>query len=138
MNLLTLIFSLITICVHILVFVGESIFWLEPVIYEQAVTKIDAFTDVSSYEQAKILEVLFFNQGFYNLFIALGGIAGMILYRYGKSQAGIALICYTCMFAFGASLVLASSTTAYPGSLVQGGPPALAIMGLYLSRRHSC
>ncbi len=130
MNLFTLIFAAVTIFIHIVVFFIESIFWLEPIIYTQAVTKIDVLTDISAYEQARILEVLFFNQGFYNLFVALGGPAGIILYKLGKTQAGIALVSYTCLFAFGAGLVLASSTTAYPGALVQGVPPALAILGI--------
>ncbi len=135
MNLVVLIFTVITILIHIAVFIGESMFWLEPVIYKQAVMKIDLITDVSSYEQARILEVLFFNQGFYNLFVALGGVVGVILYKTGKTQAGLALVSNTCFFAFGAALVLASSTTAYPAALIQGVPPALAILGIYACYR---
>ncbi len=137
MNLVTLIFAAMTMLIHVIVFVGESVFWLEPVIYKQAVLKIGLLTEVSAHEQARILEVLFFNQGFYNLFVAIGGVAGIILYKAGKAQAGLALVSYTCFFALGAALVLASSTTAYPGALIQGVPPALALLGVYANYRIS-
>ncbi len=132
MNLVTIIFSCITILVHISVFVFESFLWLKPVVHERALGKLNVPTETDYLEQAQILEVLFFNQGFYNLFVALGGIAGFILFKAGRKEAGISLICYICLFAFGASLVLASSTTAYLGAVVQGLPPLLALLGLYL------
>jgi len=135
MNLVTLLFTTVTVLVHILVFVIESILWLQPIIHERALSKLNAPVDASYYEQARILEVLFYNQGFYNLFVALGGIAGLVLYRAGKVQEGLTLVCYICLFALGASLVLASSTTAYPGAMAQGLPPTLALVGLIFSAR---
>jgi uncharacterized membrane protein len=130
-NVFAIVFSITTIFVHVLVFVIEYMLWLKPVIYERALSKLNVTTDASYYEQAKILEVLFINQGFYNMFVALGGTAGIVLYRLGKKSEGVTLVCYVCLFALGASLVLASSTTAYPAALVQGLPPALALLGLF-------
>lgn len=131
MNLLAIVFSVVTVFVHLSVFVIESLLWLNPVVHERALTKLNAPTEAGFYEQAQMLEVLFFNQGFYNLFVALGGVAGLVLYRLGKPQQGITLVCNMCLFAFGASLVLAYSTVAYLGAVLQGLPPLLALLGLY-------
>jgi len=135
MNLVALIFSVLTIVIHVLVFIGESLLWGEPVIIDRVLSKVNAPLGVSPSDQAQILEVLFFNQGFYNLFVALGGVAGLVLYRYGRIQEGLALVCYTCLFALGAGVVLASTTTAYPAAAIQGLPPLIALIGLYFSNK---
>lgn len=131
MNFFARFFSIVTIAVHVVVFLAESVFWLKPLIYERVVEKINAPVGVDYYEQAQILEVLFLNQGFYNLFVALGGIAGFVLYRTGRQQAGITLIGYVCLFALGAGLTLALSAATYIAAMVQGLPPLLALLGLY-------
>lgn len=133
MNVVALVFSTLTFAIHVLIFVGESLLWGNPIIIERVLSKIDAPAGISSNDQAQILEVLFYNQGFYNLFIALGGVGGLILYRYGRTQEGTAIVCYACLFVFAAGIVLASTTTAYPAALIQGLPPIIALAGLYFS-----
>ena len=135
MNLVAIVFSVVTIAVHLIVFVVESFLWLKPVVHERLLGKLDSSIDVTVFEQAQILQVLFFNQGFYNLFVALAGIVGFVLYRAGNKQGGIALISYMCAFALGAGLVLAYSTTAYTGAVVQALPPFLALLGFYSARQ---
>ncbi|MCG8670505.1 MAG: DUF1304 domain-containing protein [Pseudomonadales bacterium] len=132
MNFLSVVFAVVTVFVHLTVFVVESFLWLKPVIYERALLKTGAPDEPSYYEQAQILEVLFFNQGFYNLFLAFGGIAGLLMYRAGKVKEGVVLVSYMCWFALGAGLVLAYSTTAYLGAMVQGLPPFLALVAMYM------
>jgi putative membrane protein len=135
MNLTALIFSVLTIVAHILIFIIESLLWDVPVVIDKVLSKVDAPAGVSPIDQAQILEVIFFNQGFYNLFVALGGIAGIVLYSYGCKQEGIALVCYICLFALGAGVVLASTTTAYPAAILQSLPPLIALAGLYHSNK---
>lgn len=137
MNLLTAIFSIITIVVHVLVFIVESVLWLNPVVHERVLGRLGSSFDLSLFEQAQILEALFFNQGFYNLFLALGGIAGWVLYKKGRTESGLVLIAYMCFFALGAGFVLALSTGAYAGAIVQGLPPLLALLGMALARNNS-
>jgi len=72
MNIVALVFSILTIAIHVLVFVGESLLWGNPLIIERVLLKIDAPAGISLSDQAQVLEVLFYNQGFYNLFVALG------------------------------------------------------------------
>jgi len=131
MNLVVFVFATLTIFIHVLVFVGESLLWGEPLIIERVLSKIDAPAGISLSDQAQILDVLFYNQGFYNLFVALGGVGGLILYKYGRIQEGIALVCYMCFFALGAGVVLASTTTAYPAAILQGLPPLIALTGIF-------
>ncbi len=136
MNPIAAIFSIVTILVHIVVFVGESFLWMNPAVHERVLGRLDSQIDVSLFEQAQILQALFLNQGFYNLFVALGGIAGWILYRTGKTEAGIALITYMCFFALGAGVVLALSIGAYAGAVVQALPPCLALIGIWFDRSY--
>ena len=130
MNPITAVFSLVTIATHTLFFIVESFLWLRPAVHERVLGRLDSAIDVSLYEQAQILQSLFYNQGFYNLFVALGGVAGWVLYKKGKTQSGLALITYMCLFAVGAALVLAYSIGSYSGAAVQGLPPLLALIGI--------
>lgn len=135
MNIVALVFSTLTIVIHVVIFVGESLLWGNPLIIERVLSKVDAPAGISLSDQAQILEVLFYNQGFYNLFVALGGVGGLILYKYGRIQEGTVLVCYMCLFALGAGVVLASTTTAYPAAVIQGLPPLIALIGLYYGNR---
>ncbi|MCF6225380.1 MAG: DUF1304 domain-containing protein [Xanthomonadales bacterium] len=135
MIILVYLFTIITIVFHLVAFLWESVFWMKPVVYENIVAGMATPEGISLQEHARILEGLFFNQGFYNLFIALGAIAGLVLFKKGSAVVGKTLICYTNLFALGAGLVLAFSSTAYMGAILQAGPALLALIALYLSSR---
>lgn len=123
---------ILTISVHFIVFITEVFLWSTPVVYERAITKIITPETVSVVDKMLTLKPLFINQGFYNLFLALGGIAGLIVY---KLQNRLDLVIYICMYIVGAGIVLASTSTAYIGALVQGGPPALALVAIIMSAK---
>ena len=129
---LVLIFAIITAIFHILFFVAESILWLEPYIYKNILSQPDSSIGIGLFEQATIMETVFFNQGFYNLFLALGLIAGIILVKKDRAEKGITLIGYCCLFAFGAGVVLALSAGAFLGAAVQAVPPMIVLIFLYL------
>ncbi len=128
MKFITLILVLFVILFHMAVFVAESFLWIQPFIHEFAIAKLNAGVDVGVYDQALILKKLFYNQGFYNLFLALGGVAGLIAMARGNAGAGKALIMYMCLFAVGAGLILGLSAQAYIGAFMQGGVAALAFI----------
>jgi hypothetical protein len=69
------------------------------------------------------------------LFVALGGVGGLIFYKFGRIQESTVLVGYMCLFALGAGVVLASTTTAYLAAVIQGLPPLIAFVGLYYSNR---
>jgi putative membrane protein len=119
---------------HIVAFTGEVFLWMNPSVHEFILQKLDAPAGVGIHEQALILKTLFVNQGFYNLFVALGGIAGFWLRAKGFKAQGMALLAYMCVFAVGAGLVLFFTTSAYIGSVLQSVPAFIALILLYKSR----
>jgi len=126
------VFATITVIIHALFFVAESILWLKPYIYQNILSS--ANSTISLFEQAKLLEIVFFNQGFYNLFLALGLVAGMISIKRGYFERGITLLGFCCLFAVGAGLVLALSAGALLGAALQSGPPMIALILLYRNK----
>ena len=71
-----------------------------------------------------------YNQGFYNLFLALevaGGIALVGPHR----NAGVALVTFACASMVAAALVLVTSDgSKLRGAVIQGAIPALALLAL--------
>ena len=68
------------------------------------------------------------NQGFYNLFLAAGPAAGLLLVQTGNEGAGRALVIYACAFMALCGLVLVTTDRRFwLAALVQAVPPLLAI-----------
>lgn len=126
-NLLLGFFAGLAALMHLLFFCLESLFWLHP-----AVRRIFRTNE----EEARVTKFLAFNQGFYNLFLALGATAGLGLRGCGHPAAGQALLILSCGSMVGAAAVLASGGRRYlRGALMQGLPPFLALLLLWLSVR---
>jgi putative membrane protein len=113
------------IAFHLVVFVVEAFLWMR--IYEVALPHFGSAIAPGLREQALILKPAFVNQGFYNLFLAAAGILGFVLLGRGNRQAGITLIAYMCACAAAAGVVLACTTSAYVGAVLQA-LPALATL----------
>jgi putative membrane protein len=115
--------SVVAALVHLLFFLEESVWWMKPAIHHK--------TFGLSTEDAKVVRLFAFNQGFYNLFLALEIPAGIALAHSGQVRAGHALVGFACASMLGAALVLvASSRRFWFGALVQGLPPAVALAAL--------
>jgi putative membrane protein len=119
------------ILVHLMFFILEAIFWMQPTVNLILLGFLNNPVSVSYPIQALTLRNLFINQGFYNLFIALGGIAGLILVGREKLQVGYALILFLCFCGFGAGLILCLSTLAYLLAALQALPAALTFLLIY-------
>ncbi len=130
-----LLFTTVTVVFHVCVFIVESFLWMNPFVYVPVVNKIAANTAVAPLEQARVLQILFFNQGFYNFFVACGGIAGLWFYRSSHKAMGLALIINCCLFAVGAGLVLLLSVSSPIGAALQAGPALLALVFLWRSKQ---
>jgi len=123
MTLLLWVSSVVAAFVHVLFFLQESVWWMKPAIHQK--------TFGLSLVDAKVVRLFTFNQGFYNLFLALEIPAGLALARAGQVHAGHALVGFACASMLGAALVLvASSRRFWLGALVQGLPPAVALTSL--------
>lgn len=118
---MVLVFSAIATLFHLYAFVMESLLWGRP--------QTNRTFGVTN-EQAKAMHLMAFNQGFYNLFLAIAaaiGIATRILY--GSAAWPDTLLIYACASMTGAGLILLySNPKLIKASAIQAGPPALAIL----------
>ena len=77
-----------------------------------------------------------FNQGFYNLFLAIGIVAGLALVAAGQVEAGRAVVLFACASMVGAGAVLLATNRRFLiGSSIQAVPPLVAIVAAVLALR---
>jgi putative membrane protein len=106
--------------VHVYIFVLESLSWTS------ARTRA---TFGTTPEQAEATKELAFNQGFYNLFLAVVAGTGIALTAAGQESAGAALVLAGAGSMAAAALVLALSSPAKArAAAVQGVLPLLAVV----------
>ena len=71
------------------------------------------------------------NQGFYNLFLAVGDLVGLVLLHAGSPEAGRALIALSCGSMLAAAVVLlATNRRMLRAASIQGLAPLLALIFL--------
>ncbi|MBJ7476639.1 DUF1304 domain-containing protein [Rhodococcus sp. (in: high G+C Gram-positive bacteria)] len=121
MNVAGYIFAGLAAAVHVYIFVLESILWTAP--------KTRATFGVKSEEDAIITQPLAFNQGFYNLFLAIVSVIGIVIAATGSASVGIALVLAGTgsMVAAGLVLILSSPDKAR-AAVVQMLFPAIAVV----------
>ncbi|MFV0633076.1 DUF1304 domain-containing protein [Demequina sp.] len=123
---LSLIFAGLAAALHVYIFVLESVLWTRP--STRAVFGID------DEDQARALAPMAFNQGFYNLFLAMIAAAGVIATAMGEHAVGAALIVAGVGSMLAAAIVLvAHDRTQASAALKQGTLPALALVTLAIS-----
>ena len=106
--------------VHVLIFGMESLWWTTPAVRARF---------RQSPEQAEATRLFAFNQGFYNLFLALGTFAGLAAVLTGHPRVGWTLVYWDCLFMLGAGVVLAASAPQMRrGALIQGAAPLLFLV----------
>jgi putative membrane protein len=70
-----------------------------------------------------------YNQGFYNLFLALGVVVGLVLLWSGLELTGLVLALFACVCMVLAALVLITSNRRMlRAALVQGAAPLVAVV----------
>lgn len=120
MSPLAQVFAVIAALIHVLFFVMESIVFSRPKVWKRFGLKSQADADV--------VKPMALNQGFYNLFLAVGVLAGVVLVHTGAVASGVAAVVFGCACMLMAALVLVGSNRKFlKASLVQGTLPALAI-----------
>lgn len=123
MLIIGLFFAAAAAAFHIFIFSLESLRWTEP-----ATRKIFG---VASEKDAVTMKALAFNQGFYNLFLALTTLIGIALLLAGLSTVGITLVFAGTAMMLAAALVLVlSDRTKMRAAALQGGLPLLAVIVL--------
>jgi len=112
---------LLAAAIHVYFFLLESVWFMEPRVWRRF--------GVESTDEAGTVRSFAYNQGFYNLFLAVGVGLGLVLSATGSIEAGRAIVLFACgsMVAAGAVLFLHT-----PGFLraaaVQAVPPLLAVL----------
>ena len=109
---------------HVYIFVMESLTWTSP---------RTRATFGTSVEEAETTKPLAFNQGFYNLFLAVVTAIGIVLMAAGHTSPGAALVfAGVGSMAAAAAVLLASSPDKARAAITQGTFAVIAIVLLVL------
>ncbi|MFL0180497.1 MULTISPECIES: DUF1304 domain-containing protein [unclassified Mycobacterium] len=118
-------FAVLAAVLHVYIFALESLSWTSPR------TRAVFGTTVAEAEATKELA---FNQGFYNLFLAIVTVVGVAAVSLDHNTVGLALIFAGVGSMLAAALVLVtSSPDKARAAVVQGAFPAVAVVLLALS-----
>jgi putative membrane protein len=90
---------------HVIIFVFESVLWTREPIWRRF--------KLESQDQAELTRPLAFNQGFYNLFLAVGTFVGVVCVLTGAPTVGWTLIIFGTASMVAAAAVLVSTGRRY-------------------------
>ncbi|MCW1250683.1 DUF1304 domain-containing protein [Acaricomes phytoseiuli] len=122
MIILGLIFCGIAALIHVYIFYLESIAWLN-----ESTRKTFGIT----FEEAEATRAMAFNQGFYNLFLAISVFLGIFIFSSGSTAVGTTLIGVGAGSMVAAGVVLvASDRSKTSAALKQFVPPLLGLISL--------
>lgn len=106
--------------VHVYIFAMESLWFMRPAIWSRF--------GLASADEARVVRSFAYNQGWYNLFLALGVAVGLALIAGGATDAGRAIVIFACASMVAAGIVLAQHNRAFlRAAAIQAVPPAVAI-----------
>jgi putative membrane protein len=111
---------------HVYIFVMESVQWTQPRVWTRFGVPDQAAADTT--------KPMAYNQGFYNLFLAIGAVLGLVLYWAGADDttlrvAGFTLVLFSLGSMLAASLVLLTSGGKYlRPALIQGTLPLIGFV----------
>jgi putative membrane protein len=121
----TLVVSLAA-ALHAGIFIMESIAWTRPAVWKRF--------GLASQADAETTKPLAYNQGFYNLFLAIGAIVGVVFFAIGWEAAGLALVVFTMASMIAAAVVLVSTGRRYIGAaFIQGTLPLIGLVLILLA-----
>ncbi|MET4226404.1 DUF1304 domain-containing protein [Oerskovia enterophila] len=125
MTATALVFAGLAAVIHVYIFVLESVSWTSP---------RTRATFGTTEQEAQATKELAFNQGFYNLFLAVIAAIGIVVIAGGHTGVGAALVLSATGSMVLAGLVLIVSSPAKArAALVQLVPPAIAVVLLVIA-----
>ena len=122
-GILALVFAGLAALLHVLIFVMESIRWTQPNVWKTF--------GVADQQAAETTRPLAYNQGFYNLFLAIGAGIGILLWIVSGvgDVAGRTLLLFSLGSMVGAALVLTTSGRKYlRPAAIQGTLPLIGFV----------
>jgi putative membrane protein len=116
--------AVVAAVIHVLFFVLESVLFRRPAVWRRF--------GIGSQRDADTVGPMALNQGFYNLFLALGGLAGAIAIGLGQETVGRTLVAFAtaCMLGAGLVLVITGGRAFLRAAAVQAVPPLAALVAL--------
>lgn len=125
MHLTAMVFAIFAALLHVFIFYMESISWT---------SEKTRSTFGMSKEAAENTKEMAFNQGFYNLFLAIEVFAGVGLYITGAQGVGLALMLFGTGSMLAAALLLfITSPDKRSAAIKQGTLPLIAVIALILT-----
>jgi putative membrane protein len=126
MSLLAQAAALVAALIHVWFFLLESVLFKRPDVWRRF--------GLESSKQASVVRPMAFNQGFYNLFLAIGIAFGLVMIAGGNAVAGRAIVLFACSCMVGAGLVLVGTNRRFlPAATLQVGPALLALLVAFLT-----
>jgi putative membrane protein len=121
-NAVAQVFAIIAGVLHVVFFLLESVLFRRPFVQRAFLVRPESADAVRRWA---------FNMGFYNLFLAAGAIAGVILLHTGDETAGRTLVLFTTAAMFLAAIVLFVSDprrSRLRSVALQGLPPLIVLL----------
>ncbi len=124
--ILATVFGALAALLHVYIFIMESVLWTQPRIWKTF--------NVADQAAADITKPMAYNQGFYNLFLALGAILGIVLFWAGGPDtvadiAGRTLVLFSLGSMAAAALVLITGGRRYlRPAVIQGTTPLIGFV----------
>jgi len=116
--------ALLAALIHGWFFLMESVWFMRP--------RVWARFGLATQEQAAIVRSFAWNQGFYNLFLAIGVGVGLGLMARGNTVAGEAVTLFACGSMAAAGIMLFLYNHRFLGAaLIQAVPPIVAIIAAW-------
>ncbi len=126
MIVVALIAAALAALLHVYIFFLESIAWTGP--------RARATFRIGSDEEAQLTRNLAYNQGFYNLFLSVVTVIGIVLMWTGSTAAGAALVLAGTGSMLAAAVVLVTRSKAFArAAFAQGALPFVAVIFLAAS-----
>ncbi|MFF3289749.1 DUF1304 domain-containing protein [Streptomyces sp. NPDC003023] len=120
MNAVSQVFALVAAAIHVVVWPLESFLYGRPQV------RVLLTGSTADAPEVRLWRV---NVGFYNLYLALGLVAGFVALRLGHESVGRTLIVYISFFIIaGGITLLVSAPGLWRGSLGQALPPAVVLI----------
>ena len=121
MNAVAQVFVAMAGLFHLAVFTMESVLFRRPEVWKRFLVK--------SQTDADVVRPWALNQGFYNLFLALGALGGLVAVWSGRDTAGSAIALFACACMAGAGIVLVlSDRRMMRAASAQAVPPIVALL----------
>ncbi|WP_028048897.1 DUF1304 domain-containing protein [Cellulomonas sp. URHD0024] len=119
MLIATAIFAVLAALVHVLFFAYESVLFERPAVHARFRTRTQDVPAVRPWA---------YNQGFYNLFLAIGTTVG-VAFAFSQEDVGLALVLFGCGSMLAAAVVLVTADRRMARAAVtQGLFPLLAVV----------